>query len=298
VAQVWLFDEDVRDGNLDRAIARGDALLRTRIDLTDRLLPTLAAIATAPAGLAALTKALSADPPWRGMLLAALPKTVPNEAAFNVLAGLEDSQYPPASAEVKPYVDQLISENEYTLAYLAWLHFMPKGESPSVSFVYNGDFEKPISGIAFDWLASTVAGARTEVVDTGDPGRKNALRITFANTRVAYRNLTKLMILPPGEYALSGMAKADNLANDRGMTWRIGCANGDKSQIAQTNPIKGTLAWTTFATTFSVPATGCDAQWLTLEIASNIGLEQEIGGEIWYDDMAVKRIETPSPASG
>jgi hypothetical protein len=291
LAQAWLYDRDVADDQPSAAIARADTILRSHPELGDKLFPAMAKVASEPAGTEALVDLLATDPPWRSRLLSALPQLAPPSVTYGVLSGLQSGPHSPSPSETEPYIDQLVSSGQVQSAYLAWLHFLRSGATQAVSYAYNGDFELPISGQPFDWVISEVAGARTERVDTGDPQRGHAIRVTFANTRVQYHHLSKLMVLPPGHYELSGLAKADKLDNERGMTWRVYCAGGDKKMIAETPRISGTQPWQKFDAAFDVPADGCDGQWLTLELAARVALEQQVGGEIWYDDLAVSRAD-------
>ena len=297
VAEAWLFDHDLADGQFPSALAIADAMLRTRPDLAGKLFPALAKIAAEPAGMKALVNLLVTDPPWRAQLLSALPRLADQSVAYGVLTGLGSTALGVRPSETKPYIDQLVRIGQIQSGYFAWLHFLSPQQSRAVSYLYNGDFEQPLGGTAFDWLVSEIHGAETEIVDTGDREHGHAVRVTFANTRVAYRNLSKLLVLPPGHYQLSGLVKADHLENDRGMAWQLSCADGDKRTIAETNRVSGTHGWQSFATTFEVPDTGCYAQWLTLELAARVALEQQVGGEVWYDDLAVKR-EQGTIASG
>ena len=289
VAQVWLFDQDLHAGRSIDALASADAMLRTRPDLGEQLLPALASVAADPAAGQSLIHLLATNPPWRTRLLMELPKVTDPAIDYAILSGLQTGPNPPTAGELQPYVDHLVDLGQFELAYLAWLHFLPPGHADTVSYAYNGDFEVQPSGLAFDWVISDVAGAHTEWADAGDKHRGHALRITFANTRVAYHHIRKLMILPPGHYELSGMAKADNLNNERGMTWRVYCAEGDKTMIAETARISGTQPWQQFATAFDVPASGCRGQWLVLELAARVAMEEEVGGEVWFDDLAVEQ---------
>ena len=80
---------------------------------------------------------------------------------------------------------------------------------------------------------------------------------------------------------------ADDLVTDRGMVWRVYCAEGDKQLIGETPLISGTFKWQPFAADFTVPAAKCHAQWLRLENAARVAIEQQISGEVWYDHMAI-----------
>jgi hypothetical protein len=120
-----------------------------------------------------------------------------------------------------------------------------------------------------------------------------ALRVQFHNTRVPYRNIAQLLLLKPGSYILSGRARAASLKNDRGLHWTIACYAGKRERLGETQRISGTLAWTTFSTSFAVPTeAGCEGQVLRLELPARVPAEQEISGEIWFDDMEITRNAT------
>jgi hypothetical protein len=288
VAQAWLFDQHARDGEWEDALRSADAILRTRPDLGSLLLPTLAAIAErAPGSLVAMLKK---NPPWRGWFLSALPGTTEPSVTFALLSGLENGPHAADASELKPYLDQLIAAGQFDLAYLSWAHFLPDSSGKALSYIYDGDFETPVRGLPFDWLISPIGGAATEIVATGDPNRGQAVRVTFANTRVPYRNLSKLLVLPPGEYRLSGQARAENLANERGMIWQINCADGPKQTLGTSPAVTGTEPWRAFTIDFAVPSDSCGGQWLTLELGARTPIEQQVNGEVWYDQLAIERI--------
>jgi hypothetical protein len=200
-----------------------------------------------------------------------------------------------SEAEVSPLLDRLIDLQQFDLAYVVWMHFLPPDRKTGVAYAYNGDFETPISEVVFDWRITNVIGARTDVVDTTDVGFDRTLRVEFANTRVRYADVAKLLILPPGSYRLSGMVKTAALETQRGMTWRITCAGGKSKpgngrRLAETKPIKGNLEWTKFTADFEVPSEACPAQWMRLELAARVALDQQVSGVIWYDKLAVERL--------
>jgi hypothetical protein len=299
VAQVWLFGQRARSGDLDSALAAADALLRTRSDLGGQLMPVLANMAKDDSFRTALIALLGRDPSWRGWLLGEMPRATEPSVAYAILVGLESGPTPPRNSEIAPFLDQLISVGNFELAYLAWMHFLPDDQAEKLGFLYGGDFSRPPSGLAFDWVIASVPGAHTEVVATGEESRGAALRVTFSNTRVAYRHTSKLLLLRPGTYAFGGVVRADNLVNERGMTWRISCAEGDHEALAETARVAGTTSWQAFTEDFTVPPTGCRAQWLRLELAARVAVEQQVSGEIWYDDLAIARhADTITPPPG
>ena len=98
-------------------------------------------------------------------------------------------------------------------------------------------------------------------------------------------------MLPPGAYQLTSMVKANDLQNERGLIWRITCAEIDRQVLGEGPPITGTFDWREFLTGFEVPQSDCRAQWLTLVLASRVALEEHISGEVWLDDLSIGRAQ-------
>jgi hypothetical protein len=289
--QIWLFNRRVGAGAFADAVKHADALMRTRPDLNEQVLPALILLAKDPASRPALVELLGGDPPWRQWFLSELPRQASSPAAaYAVLSGLRQTAQPPRATELKPYLDQLIGAGEFELAFLAWLHFLPTSQLKALPYVYNGGFERPVSGLPFDWVIRPIKGADTTIANTGDNELNKGLRVLFANRRVHYRQVSKLLVLPPGDYQLTGMVKADHLVNERGMLWHVFCAEGDHQSLGASEPVIGTTDWSSFAADFEIPSSGCRAQWLRLELAANIPIEEHIAGAIWYDHLVIRRV--------
>ncbi|HVB84175.1 MAG TPA: hypothetical protein VND63_04785, partial [Rhodanobacteraceae bacterium] len=155
--------------------------------------------------------------------------------------------------------------------------------------VYNGDFRDPVSGRGFDWRLGYVPGAELRVVPRTDtPGQ--ALEVHFLDQRVPFSGqVSELLALAPGHYRLSGLARLDDLRNERGLRWTVSCA-GDGTLLGATARLRGSQPWRAFDTDFSVPATGCGAQWLRLGLAWRIPAEQWADGRAWYTDLRAVRV--------
>ena len=288
-ALVWLFNERVRENRPADALYYADAILRTHPELEGTFANALVVFASVPRRAAGAHTPLGNDPPWRPWFLGRLAaKASAPSITYTVLSGLASTPNPPRDSEVKPYLDRLIGDKQYQLAFLTWWHFLPPALRRTIPFVFNGDFELPINGVPFNWLIGSITGASTRIVDTRDKDHDHALQVVFANRRVPYRQVSKLLILPPGSYQLSGQVKADHLVNERGVVWRIFCADDTKVTLVTSAPVMGTSDWHGFAATFEVPATGCAAQWLRLELAARFPIEEQVSGAVWYDDLKIK----------
>jgi hypothetical protein len=268
-------------------------LLRSRFYLREQISPTLLAFAIDDEAKAALVRVLGENPPWRAWYLAEVAKSMNDPGvAYAVYADLKDTANPPSSRELAPYLQNLVGAGRFEQAYLTWIHFLPNERRRNITYVYNGDFEYPLSGLPFDWMIGEILGATTEIVATPSAENGHVVRIEFANRRIAYRHLRKLLMLPPGGYQLTGMVSANNLQNERGLTWRIACAEMDKQLLGESPRVLGTVGWRRFELSFEVPHGNCRAQWLTLTLAARVALEEQIGGEVWFDDLAVERTKS------
>ena len=287
LSQLWLLERDLNEQRLVEAADRIDVILRARPDMRPMLLPAAATLVRTSTGRDAFVRHLDRDPPWRSWLLNELPKASEPFAVHALLKDLQTSRVPLNNNELRPFIEALISSKQFDFAYLVWVGFLPAEVRSALPYMFNGSFEAEPSGIPFDWSIANIKGATTDVADRGD-GTGRSLRVTFAGTRVEYRHVRKLLVLPPGRYAFSGMERADALENERGLAWRLKCAGRDGDRIAEGAPLSGTVPWRRFSVGFVVPPR-CPAQWLSLEILARIPSEEQIAGEVWYDELAIER---------
>jgi hypothetical protein len=286
--QAWLFNQAIAGGDIGGALDHADALFRINLKPDDDVLHTLARLVTEEKARPIIANRLATGVPWRPALLNTLSAEIDPAIVYAFFDELGQGPRPPDTTELRPFLETLINRRNYDLAYLVWLHFLPPERRQMLSYVYNGDFELPISQLPFDWTYRDPPGARTGIVVLPDAGIGHALRVEFADTRVDYHNLSKLLMLTPGRYVFGGMVKADQLETERGLIWRIACA-GSGAKIGETPAVKGTFAWRSFSLAFDVPEENCRAQTLTLALDARVALDQQIGGEIWFDNLAVER---------
>jgi hypothetical protein len=113
--------------------------------------------------------------------------------------------------------------------------------------------------------------------------------------RVDYREVTQLVMLAPGEYQFQGSYKSD-LISERGLEWRVVCAGKSQNVIGRGLVYRGTTAqWQIIEFSFTVPESGCPAQYLKLVFDARSASERFISGNIWFDDFKIAR-EEPEPA--
>ena len=287
-AQIWLADYHLLAGDFHQAMEHIDALLRVWPNLGETLFPVLAELTGEAESAEAVVSTLRSVPPWRQSFLAVLPKVFADPAALSEFYGqMSDGHSSLTAHELRPYLETLIDQGEASLAYAAWQASLPpKSRAEQPGDLYNGAFDQEPSDSPFDWTLGRVKGAQADL--TLDEKGGNSLRVQFYNARVPFRHVSQVLVLSPGSYQLSGEVKAENLQNPRGLQWKIYCAVDGKDHLGETERTLGTAPWTHFEMHFNVPSRDdCGAQLLRLELAARIPAEQQISGEIWFDDLRI-----------
>jgi hypothetical protein len=205
-------------------------------------------------------------------------------------AALKDTENPPTKDELRPYLNRLVKDENFELAYQTWLATLLPQQRTDETHPFNRDFQFPVDGLPFNWNLEAIAGADMQVVDSG---KKRALLVEFSGARVRFANVKQLLLLPAGDYTFSGKVKTAELRTSRGLWWRIFCANASASTLANTELVSGTMPRTDFTVKFQVPATDCEAQWLQLELPARVEAELRVEGQVWYQDLRI----TPSQAA-
>ena len=290
----WLLNDEARRGDYAHALPYADALLRISGGFEPEFFPVLASFTVDPRAFESLTAFLATAPPWRSWFLSELSARLANKTRLvQLYAALNDSENPPTKNELRSYLNRLIKDENFELAYRTWHATLPPQQRADETYPFNRDFEVPVDGLPFNWTLETMPGANTKVVSSSDSGKKRTLLVEFSGARVRFANVKQLMLLPTGAYSFSGRVKTAELRTSRGLWWRIFCATASARTLANTELVSGTTPWTDFAVEFQVPATDCGAQWLQLELPARIEPELRIEGQVWYQNLRV----TPAPAT-
>jgi len=283
---VWLFAQAIRRGKFEEALAQADGLLRVSPQYEATIYPVLTIFGIDPEALAALEGALAANPPWRRSFLASAVANGANDRLMTQLyQSLIRSSQPPTAAEMKPYLDRLILVGRFEEAYQDWRATSSPAETP-VRYPYNGNFEAPLDGLPFNWVFDSISGAEIQITEAPDRGNSRAMRVQFSGARARFGRVGQLLMLAPGSYDLELAVKASSLRTERGPVWQVSCAE-THALLAETKPVTGTTPWTDLKVRFSLPASGCNAQWLQLIIPARTASESEIEGEVWFQSFRV-----------
>lgn len=292
-SHAWLASHLGGQGDVAGALHHVDVLLRGHFDLRESLYPALAQLLDSQAGIEALAGRLGAAPAWRLGFMRHLGRDedASSESLLALYSALEHTPNPPTLEERQPLLQRLVGEERYRQAWLMFVATLDGRGLAELGNVFNGSFELDSSGLPFDWQFGRVAGAVIEQVqavdDQGERGRR--LRIDFLNRRVPFNHVSQLLLLDPGEYRLEGRVRLESLSNPRGLQWVVQCAPAPRTELLRSERFNGTRAWSRFGDEFSVPAEGCEAQWLRLQIPARIDAERQVSGRAWFDDMTVQR---------
>ncbi len=281
----------MRRGDLARALRHWDVVLATRHDLRQPLFAELLLLAQDANSHAAFAGLLGRPVAWWPSFLS---HAAANAADLGTLRALFALPGHPANAApesaLRDYLARLQRENLWTEAYFTWLNSLPPERLASVDNLYNGSFEEPLSRMGFDWMNDPAGHILAETVPTWGSVGKRALHIVFRGPRVPFRHLYQYTLLPPGDYVLRGRVRPEELEAVYGLEWAIACAGSDQP-LGASERFLGRDRWRHFETRFSVPEEGCPVQRVRLQLAGQVALDYQAKGGIWFDALAVERLE-------
>jgi tetratricopeptide (TPR) repeat protein len=289
-AHAALADHHLREGRLQDALPHYDALLRVDPESRDIVFPLLLELLTRMAEPAALAEWLGQGTPWRSRFLAHAAREIEDPAPMHhLMQALHATEAPPGESELRAWLARLERDGRFMDAYFSWLQALPPERLEGLGNLYNGNFQWEIGGYGFDWRIGRVPGATIERAPAGGAEGDHALRVAFQHQRVDFRHLSQLLVLPPGAYSMSGRVRLDALRNERGLIWQVQCVSPGSMRLGSSEPFRGASPWRGFSFDFEVPAEGCPAQWLRLELDARAAADRFIGGEVWFDALRIWR---------
>ena len=235
---------------------------------------------------------------WPEFFRHACARAVPSSAVQAVFAVRVEAQIATAD-ERRCLIERLSRDGQWTNAYVLWLNGVPPEQRQRVGYVFNGDFEAPLSNTGFDWRIP----AQESAIVSAEPGDgvtgKRGLSVAFTSQRYGGPPIYQTLVLEQGKYQLEGRAKP-GVEAWLGMQWGVYCvdeAGRPTRQIVRTDPFTGTTRWREFRQEFAVPA-GCPAQLLRLELANPkqgaagpADVAIRLKGKLWFDDMRIRIVD-------
>ncbi|MBI1284674.1 MAG: tetratricopeptide repeat protein [Thiobacillus sp.] len=285
VAGYWM-----RQGDLDRALAHWNAVLRQREDVRARVFPELLQLAGDPTHHAAFLTLLKQPVPWWPAFFIYAATKAPDADTVRMLFSLQQGGPNASTPEMlRAHLARLQKEGAWMEAWFAWLNSLTKEQIGKLGYLYNGSFEAPISNLGFDWIVQKHPAVSLDTTATYETSGERALRVSFRGLRVKFEHLHQYLMLPPGTFYLQGRVRPDNLQAAQGMQWALYCL-GNNEPVAVTDRFRGSDQWTRFRTEFSIPPSGCPVQMLRLELAGTIRLDFDANGTIWFDNLGIEQL--------
>lgn len=289
VGLYWLLQRAIVDGDPAATLRYADVLLRTQPDFGPLVHPLLTMLAAKPEARPLVLSALKSDPPWQLAFLEALPRLSDDpRLAFDYLRALAGRSSSTLNTAALRYLETLAGRGDYLLAHEVWRALPIDGVPPPERLLYDGTFAMPPGATPFSWRFESGGGVRISVETAEGREGENALTLEFPGQTVAPMRVSQVVVLKPGRYTVSGLARGVFIAR-RGLRWRLVCQNAQDRDLGQSDELfGGGEAWRPFAFSAEVPSADCPAQMLTLVFETTERSERIVRGEIAMTRLAIR----------
>lgn len=277
-------------GQLERGLQHLSLALEAWPEPNQDLLDIFVRFAEDPEVRMAL-KPLAQNPPsWWPAFFQRLARRALNVEAVRFAYGLRalTSRTPVTPEERQAYIQRLLKESLITEAYLTWVNGLSAEDRNQMGLLHNGSFELPLGKEVFDWQWSPHRQVVARTAAAVGVAGERALQLIFRNQEGRFQHLHQAIYLEPGTYRLSGKVLLDSLTSQGGLRWTLRCLRPRQAVLGESERFLGSEKWRGFKMDFEVPE-GCQLQEVRLESAGRQGLEQRVGGEIWFDGLAIRR---------
>lgn len=163
-----------------------------------------------------------------------------------------------------------------------------------IGFVFNGDFELPLSGSVFDWTIDPGGEYREGFVavirpDIGFAGSNKAFSLRFTGRPIRSLMAQQHLALGPGKYYLSYVSKQTVQPANNSPAWTLRCVgNGAPLNVDSWVDTDASGGWIRHRVPFSV-GVNCSGQLLSLEPKSKLSSLEGIKGTLVIDDVRVEQ---------
>ena len=223
------------------------------------LVPELARMASDPRTGPALMDVLKRDPVMRQSVLAHLASSGADaDLILRVAQATRGGGRGPPPTWQPLLLAKLVEKGEIARAYSLWRRFFAIPSSTPEGGLYDGRFQGMPGSPPFNW--QLVAASPGVAERSGKAGLDVQY---YGRDRVDLAS--QLLLLRPGRYRLLFRAEGDALGEAGGshLAWTIGCHGAD-TRLLEARLTKITYTPRVVAAGFTVPPSGCSAQWLRL----------------------------------
>ena len=164
-----------------------------------------------------------------------------------------------------------------------------------IGYVFNGDFELPPSGSAFDWALESGGEYREGFVATirpemGSNNLSRALSVRFTRRPIRSPIARQILALPAARYQLSYLSKLAVPLPSNALVWTLTCVGTGASVVSEKwsdTSEKG--GWTRHSVPFAV-SDKCPGQLLSLGPKSKLIALEGLQGTLLIDDVRVEKL--------
>ncbi|WP_295384897.1 hypothetical protein [uncultured Thiodictyon sp.] len=283
-------------GQPQRAFQHWALALEANPRLSSALFATFRQLLKEPAMHDAFASLTRAPPPWWNTFFTDTAKRAETVESVRQLYRMrrESTEVPLTYPERQAYFERLLRDGLIEEAYLAWANSLNAEQRQRLGPLFNGGFEGSLTGLGFDWQVGKVD--RAEIAPAHAEGDdRQALRLRFRLLREPFDQLAQPLFLSAGAYAVAGSFRSRDLMSEGGFRWVVRCRAPAQTLLGESARIFGAEPWTPFRFEIEVPG-DCLYQEIRLVSADASGLDKTLtDGELWFDDMSIRRIDGLSP---
>ncbi len=282
-------------GRLDRALTYWSRAIDAGSPKTSTWFNVFRQLLRSPEGIEAFRVFAGEPPQWWLRFFTETARGTRHVELVKLLYRLrrEAAHAPLTSEERNAYIAHLLRVPDFEEAYLAWVNSLLPQQRRELGLLYNGGFEQPLSGFGFDWHVTKLDGATVARAPV-DGARGLALRITFRFSKTRFDGIYQPLYLAPGAYRITGRSRGDQFYSDSGLRWTLNCRAPQRGLLAESRTLLGNEQWGDFSFEAEVPES-CRHQELRLVSADSRLIDLATHGTIWFDDLAIRRIDALSP---
>jgi hypothetical protein len=256
-SHAWLMTRRLRQGDYVGAFGHADALARRRPDLWPGIfrLFTTAAVED-PRAVPALLQRIAANPNWRAEYLGVL-RSDPRGPAVQgaVVLGLNDRPGRLLDAEL-----QLIYRDWLDAGRLPGLIELRRRSGRPAPGLHDGEFDGEPAPAPFGWQLDQNPGVGATLSQAED---RNGILYVESDGFRAQNVASQLLVLPAGSGQLTFRSRVETGVGESRLRWTLTCVETGARLVEQAVPVSDD--WRDVSVAYSLPGSGCTAQWLRLE---------------------------------
>ncbi|ATY34283.1 hypothetical protein [Sphingomonas psychrotolerans] len=279
--EAWLIERAYRLNRPQEAALHFDSLLRVTRGARDAAFKTTVPMMSRPPLFEAVSRRMVLRPEWRTPFLYEVGTTADPNVAIAALRRQAALGASPTDEELRPFFVRSANLPDVPRWRAAWLDFLP-ASAPKRTLVYDGGFGGAPGVVPFNWELTEEPNVNVVRIPRDD-SKGNAVRAELYTTGAALA-ARQLLALKPGRYRFRA-ASSMEVGNSQGVAWLVRC-NGQAGTELMRSGIQAGKAfqWQAQRSTFEVPATNCESQWLLLAIDANGESSQRA---FWVDDVQI-----------